>query len=286
MIAGRMGMFGGGIYFADSPEVARYKASHSYGEADPSGQHVLLDGPVIIKAEVDFGRPIVFNEPHRQMDARLLASMGGDSVKGRSSTTAGWEYVVFDASRIKLRSIWGEVPFIGPSAQTKSTSWLADIVVANGRSREEALWKMPDGYKVLERNLCEGSEPQGDSVYLAYLMTDDINHAITNVSMEHFMTHTELHGERAYDDRAGKRYQRVLCDLNSGTRRDFVCLSFTKTPFLGTPPVCAIDATMDDGHRPQLPRNWEYVCWRDSDDPADANWKAGGRCIWIRIHKE
>jgi hypothetical protein len=78
-------------------------------------------------------------------------------------------------------------------------------------------------------------------------MTADINQAITNVSLEYFATHSELHGETSYVDRAGKRYQRLLADLYSGTCRDFVCMSFIKDLFLGTPPANRILPISSDG---------------------------------------
>jgi hypothetical protein len=87
---GTSGLFGAGIYFAESEASARHKAAH-----DGSG-----DG-AIIRADVDFGWAAVY-EGGRRLTAAAISAQGCQSVKGRSSSGADWEYVVFDSSRIEL----------------------------------------------------------------------------------------------------------------------------------------------------------------------------------------
>jgi hypothetical protein len=93
MKPGRRGMFGGAIYFADTKESARHKAAHG-----------PRDG-VVITAIVNFGMALVLEAPDSGMTAERLRSYGCNSIKGRSSPTANWEYVVFDPSPICFEEI-------------------------------------------------------------------------------------------------------------------------------------------------------------------------------------
>jgi hypothetical protein len=86
MDCGTSGMFGAGIYFADTMEQARRKSR-------------LGDDAVIIKADVDFGIALVLDGPSPAMTLETLHSMACHSVKGRSSPAADWEYAVYESSR-------------------------------------------------------------------------------------------------------------------------------------------------------------------------------------------
>jgi hypothetical protein len=85
MVAGRDGMFGGGIYFADSIESALHKARYK---------------EFIIEARVDLGRALVVEAPDRNLDLNAIREVGCHSVKGRGFSQAEWEYIVFESSRV------------------------------------------------------------------------------------------------------------------------------------------------------------------------------------------
>jgi hypothetical protein len=102
-------MFGAAVYFADTPEAARHKSQH--GEA------------VIVTADVDMGRSLVLEGPANELTLNTVRQLGCDSVKGRGSAKSGWEYVVFESSRITLISVEGSLPFL-PPPQPPSTRQL------------------------------------------------------------------------------------------------------------------------------------------------------------------
>jgi hypothetical protein len=91
MRPGQSGMFGGGIYFALTRDIALEKARH-VGEADA----------MIVTAMVDFGRAVVLTSPMPDLTPAALEAMGADSVKGQSAPGKNWEFVVFDRARIRL----------------------------------------------------------------------------------------------------------------------------------------------------------------------------------------
>jgi hypothetical protein len=103
MKAGTCGLFGPGIYFADSPEHARHKAAHDGGRDD-----------ILITADVDCGCALIFNTGDRNMTPEKVRAEGCNSIKGRSCSTAAWEYIVFEPHRISLVSTKGEIPFFTP----------------------------------------------------------------------------------------------------------------------------------------------------------------------------
>jgi hypothetical protein len=272
MVAGRQGMFGAAIDFADTEDAARHKARY-----DGSGDDV------VITASVDFGTSLVLQAPDPAMTAERLHSRGGDSVKGRSSPQADWEYVVFDPSRITFRSFKGEFPFIAsqPGPPSRVTSWVADIRVACASTRISAVAQVPKGYQLLQQDLCQGTKQSGDYVFLSYKRTQNIGGAVTHIVLEHFENRQTISEYVAAD---GKRYKRILTDLNSHARGRFVYISFTKDRFTGVPPVSGISAYYNE--KPQPPRNWEYVCWNGTNQPADTNKGAGGAFIWLYMLKE
>jgi hypothetical protein len=89
MVPGACGMFGGAIYFADSIEAALHKARFKEW---------------IVEANVDMGKALIVEAPDRNLDLVAVREVGCDSVKGRSSPGAAWEYVVFESDRVAPRS--------------------------------------------------------------------------------------------------------------------------------------------------------------------------------------
>jgi hypothetical protein len=98
-------MFGAAIYFADSKPAAKPRVQRGCD--------------VFITADVDMGRALVLESPANTMTLQTLRSYGFDSIKGRGNRNAAWEYVVFEAHRIKLISVEGTIPFIRPTPAVK-----------------------------------------------------------------------------------------------------------------------------------------------------------------------
>jgi hypothetical protein len=94
---GISGLFGAGIYFAESEASARSKAAH-----DGSGDDA------IIEVNVDFGWAAVYEGRQSQLTAADISAQGCQSVKGRRSIGAAWEYVVFDSSQIEILRTTGQ----------------------------------------------------------------------------------------------------------------------------------------------------------------------------------
>jgi hypothetical protein len=103
MLAGRNGMFGAGIYFAETKEVARLKSRN---------------GPdIIVTSDVNMGRALVLESPSNSMTLARLHFLGCNSIQGRSSPRCNWEFVVFESWRVTLVSVEGSLPFLsGPQS--------------------------------------------------------------------------------------------------------------------------------------------------------------------------
>lgn len=265
MKPGNKGMFGAAIYFADTKEAARYKAQY-----DGSGDDVVL------KATVDFGMTLVLEHPDHTMTASRLQSQGCDSIKGRSSPGADWEYAVFDPTRIRLLSFEGEL-------DSTATSWVADLHVVLSGDRDSGISRTPSGYRCLGQDLCQGTKKRGDYVFLSYKTTRNIDEAVTDIALDYF---DDAQTSSEYVGRQGRTYKRILADLNSGARGQYVYLSFTKDKVPGVPPVS--DICTDCSRNSEVSRldtNWEYVCWDGTTVPGDTNKGAGGPYIRLSMLK-
>ena len=84
---GTSGMFGAGIYFAQSPEDCKGKA-HKVG--------------AVLRAKVALGRSLVCKSAERHLDARTLAEYGCQSVKGTAPAVSRDEYAVFDSEQVSV----------------------------------------------------------------------------------------------------------------------------------------------------------------------------------------
>jgi hypothetical protein len=85
------GLFGPGIYFAATPESAVHQ-----GLLDDEAHATL------VTADVNFGRALVVEGAHRDLNRDEVNARGADSVKGRSSSRANWQYVVYEPTRVNL----------------------------------------------------------------------------------------------------------------------------------------------------------------------------------------
>jgi hypothetical protein len=87
---GKVGMFGSGIYFADSNKMAQYKSIHSKGK-----------DAVIIIATVDFGIAVVLEHPDYSMTWQGRVCLNVQSVKGCSNRGYSWEYIVDRSEQVQ-----------------------------------------------------------------------------------------------------------------------------------------------------------------------------------------
>jgi hypothetical protein len=163
-------------------------------------------------------------------------------------------------------------------------SWLCDIAVKVADTQSHALSLCPEGYERVDQDLCAHTKKHGNWVYLFFKRTKTTGDAVTHIILERFNGSQSVN---SFIDGDGRRYNRILADLNSGAGGPYIYVSFTKDPFPGRPPVCGIRPhTGPDVTRPSLPPNWEYVCWRGTGEPADTNSGAGGWYIWLSMGKE
>ena len=91
MKSGTKGMFGAGIYFAATKNIAIHKcavAGHKYEQ--------------IFICKVDFGNALIFEKPFKNITREYVQSYGCDSIMGRSAKKRNWEFVVYDSNRIKI----------------------------------------------------------------------------------------------------------------------------------------------------------------------------------------
>ena len=87
LVKGSKGMFGPGIYFAASMEIAKHKS------------RVCVGAYVICK--VDFGYAIVLGSPCKNLTLEDIREYGCDSVMGRSGPNTNWEFIVYESERTR-----------------------------------------------------------------------------------------------------------------------------------------------------------------------------------------
>jgi hypothetical protein len=159
MRPGPSGMFGAGIYFADSESAARHKCQH----------HDSRDDAIII-ATVDMGRALRLEAPDNSMNLSRLRSLGCNSIKGRRSRQADWEYVVYESNRVHI----------------ELSEFITDIAVRRAHDQTRAISATPHGYTRHAQDLCQGTKRRGDYVYLSYKTATDAQNAITDIGLEAF----------------------------------------------------------------------------------------------------
>jgi hypothetical protein len=275
MRPGTSGMFGGGIYFAETVAIAKHKSASE-----------CRDNSVIVTATLDLGKVLVLEGPCQSLTKEELLEQGFNSVKGRSSPKANWEYVVYDSSQVHIISVKGTFSVM---PQSRAKKWVCDIKIVSGNSRDEALAKVPRGWIHDNQDLCLDIIWNRANVFLAWKMTNDIDEAITNIQMEHF-SKSQDSGPSFWVDMDNRRYTRVCTDLHAGKFLKHLYLSYTKDKFPGHPPVCKLTVTvqglLEGGVTTKLNENWEYVRWRNSESPSDANKGVIGSHVYIGMLKE
>jgi hypothetical protein len=85
-------MFGGGIYFAESPEEAKRKALLSNA---PYGDRM------VIRAHIWMGWMLEVPGPMKGLTKDSVVSYGCHSVRGKDRTPAGYEFVVYDYRNVR-----------------------------------------------------------------------------------------------------------------------------------------------------------------------------------------
>ena len=83
---GSKGMFGAGMYFADNRKAAMHKTAHG------------KDAIVVAVVAMDIA--LVVEGPKYDLNESQINELGCNSVLGRSSPAAEWEYVVYDPKRV------------------------------------------------------------------------------------------------------------------------------------------------------------------------------------------
>jgi len=91
---GSSGLFGAGMYFAESIEIAQHKVNPSVVSQNE------INAGATVKALVDMGTALIIEGPRCDLTGDEVHSLGCDTVLARSSSKADWEYVVYDPKRI------------------------------------------------------------------------------------------------------------------------------------------------------------------------------------------
>jgi hypothetical protein len=264
------GSFGPGFSFVDSSSTAFQK----------SGKH--LTDPVLITSTVDFGTALVLEGSDKAIKIDEMRVHAVDSIKARSSARSEWEYLVFDSSRIHIESISGNIPWIPRTAvpgqlRAETTGWISDIVLIIAPDEEAALGQLRKDFQLVKQQ-------NAGTVYLSYHISRSTTEAIRHIVLEH--SHVALESGY-YEDSDKRNYTRLLTSLNPHTDHDFVYLSYTKDDLAGVPPVSEIAVrVVGDAFVPQLPRLWEYVCWRGTMHPANMNKGLFESCVHLVMRKE
>jgi hypothetical protein len=101
MKPGSRGLFGAGMYLAETVDAAKYKSQFD-GAADPSS--------MVLAIEADLGIALVLEKGDASMTlSKLQNQYHCESVKGRSGPNTDWEFVVYDPSALTALGEEGEV---------------------------------------------------------------------------------------------------------------------------------------------------------------------------------
>lgn len=85
LVKGSKGMFGAGIYFAATMEIAKHKCRTNVG--------------AYVIAKVDFGTALIRCAPEKTLTLDEIKRYGCDSVMGRSGPNTNWEFIVYESER-------------------------------------------------------------------------------------------------------------------------------------------------------------------------------------------
>jgi hypothetical protein len=94
MYPGDNGLFGGAIYFADCEDDAIHKCSGDGTAAE-----------ALIWADVEVGKQWILEGAKNNLTKYDVQRQMCDSVKGKRYDNSGWEYVIYDSSRVKNLSV-------------------------------------------------------------------------------------------------------------------------------------------------------------------------------------
>jgi hypothetical protein len=274
MLTGTSGMFGAGIYFAETREIARHKAAHDGGRDS-----------VIIEAEVDMGTASVVENASPGLNCDAIHSWGCNSVKGRSNPRADWEYVVYDPMRIRIVAAEGRVQFVLPGHASPPPSYITGLTVVSDPNQGNAKCGCPHDYHLLDVDLCKGTKKRGCFVYLCYKVGSDVREAIGDIMLEAF---GDWQGETSitrWHHDENKHFTRIPSDLNRGARGKFIFVSYSKQAPVRCYPITGINAIVCGESPPSLESGWEYATWQGTSRPADTNMGAGGPFIFISFKR-
>lgn len=90
MRKGSFGMFGPGIYFAATRDIAEHKCRAAGHPAEG-----------FIVCQVNFGYALILDSPNKNLTKTDIANLKCDSVMGRSAVGRDWEFVVYDENRVR-----------------------------------------------------------------------------------------------------------------------------------------------------------------------------------------
>jgi hypothetical protein len=266
MILGKKGLFGPGIYFAETEESAQHKSKYDGGVND-----------VIIKAEVDVGTALVLessegpDESYKEyMNFELVKSYECNSIKGRSNPNALWEYVLFEPERIML---------LGITLNGIEQRYISEIgVIINSG--------VPAGYMRFPQDLNEGSKRSGNHVYVVYKETNLITEAIGDICLDFFSDAVPSGSYITSHVSAPAEYIRCGADLNSGAHGKYIYLYYCRTTPAGKLPITQL-GSMTSGYDYPAPLSggWEWVCWKGTSQPADTNKGAKGNYVFLKIKR-
>jgi hypothetical protein len=82
----KKGMFGGGIYFADTMELANYKTNHR---------------GAVVEASVNVGYALILEKAENNPDKQPLDRLNCGAVKGQGGFGRPWEYCVYDSATVR-----------------------------------------------------------------------------------------------------------------------------------------------------------------------------------------
>ena len=85
LVKGKKGMFGAGIYFAATLEIAKHKSRSRVG--------------AYVIAKVNFGTALILFKPHNNLTFDDVKKYGCDSVMGRRAADGHWEFIVYESKR-------------------------------------------------------------------------------------------------------------------------------------------------------------------------------------------
>jgi hypothetical protein len=292
---GSRGLYGAGIYFAESSQFAMDKARY-----DGAARGAI----VVFKVLADFGRALEIEGACSDMTGERVKERGCQSVKGRSWVGAQWEFVLYDPKRIKkivkVEVINGD-HYPGESQEIETAfrsfqnamgphDFVTEVRLVRGQRIPAGFQRLNVELDILgiscrdcQLSVCfQRSTNRDNAIYeCCYCRSDDFGdyQSLGGHGNPYHPHRLEQDGgiDKGPWTTTGKVTLRhrghtalyYSVETVNGDGPTIRCLYFTRDNPEGKRPIVDLTANRSTGAPTALPPGWEYVCTAGTGNPAN-----------------